>query len=140
MNSAKLTSSVTGALNTPFVRNLSRQRDLIIVLGVIGILVVMIIPIHTMLMDVLLSLNLCIALIILLVSMYTREALEFSVFPSLLLTITLFRLALNVATTRLILSRADAGQLVEVFGTFVTGGNIVVGLVFLSSSLSFNSW
>ena len=59
MNSAKLTSSVTGALNTPFVRNLSRQRDLIIVLGVIGILVVMIIPIPTMLMDVLLSLNLC---------------------------------------------------------------------------------
>lgn len=129
MNSAKLTSSVTGALNTPFVRNLSRQRDLIIVLGVIGILVVMIIPIHTMLMDVLLSLNLCIALIILLVSMYTKEALEFSVFPSLLLTITLFRLALNVATTRLILSRADAGQVVEVFGTFVTGGNMVVGAV-----------
>lgn len=129
MNSAKLTSSVTGALNTPFVRNLSRQRDLIIVLGVIGILVVMIIPIPTMLMDVLLSLNLCIALIILLVSMYTKEALEFSVFPSLLLTITLFRLALNVATTRLILSRADAGQVVEVFGTFVTGGNMVVGAV-----------
>lgn len=129
MNSAKLTSSVTGALNTPFVRNLSRQRDLIIVLGVIGILVVMIIPIPTMLMDVLLSLNLCIALIILLVSMYTKEALEFSVFPSLLLTITLFRLALNVATTRLILSGADAGQVVEVFGTFVTGGNMVVGAV-----------
>jgi flagellar biosynthesis protein FlhA len=98
-------------------------------LGVIGILVVMIIPIPTMLMDVLLSLNLCIALIILLVSMYTKEALEFSVFPSLLLTITLFRLALNVATTRLILSRADAGQVVEVFGTFVTGGNMVVGAV-----------
>jgi len=98
-------------------------------LGVIGILVVMIIPIPTMLMDVLLSLNLCIALIILLVSMYTKEALEFSVFPSLLLTITLFRLALNVATTRLILSGADAGQVVEVFGTFVTGGNMVVGAV-----------
>jgi flagellar biosynthesis protein FlhA len=82
-----------------------------------------------MLMDVLLSLNLCIALIILLVSMYTKEALEFSVFPSLLLTITLFRLALNVATTRLILSRADAGQVVEVFGTLVIGGNMVVGAV-----------
>ncbi|NLG18282.1 MAG: flagellar biosynthesis protein FlhA [Fibrobacter sp.] len=129
MNSSKLSSSVTGAFNTPFVRNLARQRDLIIVLGVIGVLVVMIIPIPTPLMDIMLSLNLCLALIILLVSMYTREALEFSVFPSLLLTITLFRLSLNVATTRLILSQADAGRVVEVFGTFVTGGNMVVGAI-----------
>jgi flagellar biosynthesis protein FlhA len=61
--------------------------------------------------------------------MYTREALNFSVFPSLLLTITLFRLGLNVATTRLILSQADAGHVVNVFGSFVTRGNIVVGII-----------
>lgn len=129
MDSPNIATGVTNVLNSPFVRNLSRQRDLIIVFGVIGILLVMIIPMPTFLMDIMLSLNLCLALIILLVSMYTRQALEFSVFPSLLLTVTLFRLSLNVATTRLILSQADAGHVIEVFGTFVTKGNMVVGAI-----------
>src|SRR5690554_3779056 len=129
MNSSNISSSVTSYLDTPFLRNIGKQRDLIIVLGVIGILIVMIIPIPTIMMDLMLSLNLCLAMIILLVSMYTREALEFSVFPSLLLTVTLFRLSLNVATTRLILSQADAGQVIELFGTFVTRGNMVVGAI-----------
>jgi flagellar biosynthesis protein FlhA len=113
---------------------LSRQRDLLVVLGVVGIIVVMIIPIPTFLMDLLLTLNLSIALMILLVSMYNEEPLDFSVFPSLLLTVTLFRLSLNVATTRLILSQGDkgdmaAGKVVQVFGTFVTQGNPVVGFI-----------
>ena len=129
MNASDLSTGVSNVLNTPFLRNLSRQRDLIVILGVIGILIVMILPIPTFLMDILLSMSLCLALIILLVSMYTKEALEFSVFPSLLLTVTLFRLALNVATTRLILSDANAGQVVQVFGTFVTKGNMVVGAI-----------
>jgi flagellar biosynthesis protein FlhA len=129
MNSIGLQSGLMHAMNTPFVQNLSKQRDLVIVLGVVGILVVMVIPMPTFLMDILLSFSLCLALIILLVSMYTKEALSFSVFPSLLLTITLFRLALNVATTRLILSQADAGHVVNVFGSFVTRGNIVVGII-----------
>ncbi len=116
-------------INSPFFKNLTSQRDLVIVLGVIGILVVMVIPIPTFLMDIMLSLSLCMAMVILLVSMYTKEALEFSVFPSLLLTVTLFRLSLNVATTRLILSKADAGEVVRVFGTFVTSGNMVVGAI-----------
>lgn len=124
MNTSGLSSSVGSVMGT-----LAKQRDLIIVLGVVGILIVMIIPIPTMLMDLLLSLNLCVALIILLVSMYNKEALEFSVFPSLLLTVTLFRLSLNVATTRLILSQADAGQVVSVFGSFVASGNMVVGFI-----------
>ena len=89
----------------------------------------MVIPIPTFFMDIMLSLSLCLAMVILLVSMYTKEALEFSVFPSLLLTVTLFRLSLNVATTRLILSQADAGEVVRVFGTFVTSGNMVVGAI-----------
>jgi flagellar biosynthesis protein FlhA len=116
-------------LNNPIISNITKQRDLIIVLGVVGILIVMIIPVPTFLMDILLTLNLGIAIIILLVSMYTRESLEFSVFPSLLLTVTLFRLALNIASTRLILSQADAGRVIEVFGTFVTKGNMVVGAI-----------
>ena len=132
MNSSDIASSMQSAFKNPVIQNLVKQRDLIIVLGVIGILIVMIIPMPTFLMDIMLTLNLAIAIIIILVSMYTKEALEFSVFPSLLLTVTLFRLSLNVATTRLILSQANAGQVVEVFGTFVTKGNMVVGsIIFL---------
>src|SRR5512136_2293640 len=129
MNTANMSAAVTSAMNIPFVRNMAKQRDLLVVLGVVGVLVVMVIPVPTFLMDILLSFSLCLALVILLVSMYTKEALQFSVFPSLLLTITLFRLALNVATTRLILSQADAGHVVTVFGTFVTRGNAVVGFI-----------
>jgi flagellar biosynthesis protein FlhA len=77
----------------------------------------------------LLSMDLCLALIILLVTMYNREALEFTVFPSLLLVVTLFRLALNIAATRLILGQGYAGKVIEVFGTFVTAGNPVVGFI-----------
>lgn len=132
MNLQNTLSSVTSySLFQRFVK----QRDLLIVLGLVSILIVMIIPIPTWTIDILLSLNICIALIILLVSMYNREALEFSVFPALLLAVTLFRLSLNVATTRLILSQAGdrgsqaAGQVIEVFGTFVTGNNAVVGFI-----------
>lgn len=129
MNSPNVVSSMQNILNSPLISNITKQRDLIIVLGVVGILIVMIIPVPTFLMDILLTLNLGIAIIILLVSMYTRESLEFSVFPSLLLTVTLFRLSLNIASTRLILSQADAGKVIEVFGTFVTKGNMVVGAI-----------
>jgi flagellar biosynthesis protein FlhA len=129
MNSLGIHTGFMSAMNSPVMRGILKQRDLIIVLGVVGVLIVMVIPIPTFLMDILLSFSLCLALIVLLVSMYTREALSFSVFPSLLLTITLFRLSLNVATTRLILSQADAGHVVNVFGSFVTSGNIVVGVI-----------
>lgn len=121
--------------NRPFMQAFTKQRDLLIVVGVVAILVVMVIPIPTWAIDLLLTLNICIALTILLVSMYNQEALEFSVFPALLLAVTLFRLALNVATTRLILSQAGergsqaAGKVIEVFGTFVTGNNYVVGVI-----------
>jgi flagellar biosynthesis protein FlhA len=121
--------SLNGIFQSRPIQELAKHRDLIIVLGVVSILVVMVIPMPTFLMDIMLSMNLCIALIILLVCMYNKEALDFSVFPSLLLTVTLFRLSLNVATTRLILSQADAGQVVQVFGTFVTRGNAVVGFI-----------
>lgn len=129
MNSRTMASSMQNLMEHPYIKNLAKQRDLIIVLGVVGILIVMIIPVPTFFMDILLTLNLGIAIIILLVSMYAREALEFSVFPSLLLTVTLFRLSLNVASTRLILSQADAGKVIEVFGTFVTKGNMIVGAI-----------
>lgn len=124
-----INSAISTLSQHTLLQKFFKQRDLLIVLGVVSILIVMIIPIPTWAVDILLSVNLCIALIILLVSMYNKEALEFSVFPALLLAVTLFRLSLNVATTRLILSRADAGRVIEVFGTFVTGNNAVVGFI-----------
>jgi len=103
--------------------------DILLALGVVLILVVMIFPIHTSFMDMLLVLNLGVALLVLMVSMYIRKPLQFSVFPGFLLIITLFRLSLNVASTRLILGNANAGKVIYAFGDFVVKGNYVVGLI-----------
>ncbi|MCY0875294.1 MAG: flagellar biosynthesis protein FlhA [Firmicutes bacterium] len=99
---------------------------LIAVIGIIGMLVI---PISPVLLDFLLVLNMSIAITVLLVAMTTKEPLNFSVFPSLLLITTLFRLALNVSSTRLILTQGYAGQVIETFGNFVIGGNPVVGVI-----------
>ncbi|WP_459841638.1 flagellar biosynthesis protein FlhA [Halanaerocella petrolearia] len=88
-----------------------------------------IIPLPTILLDILLTLNISLGLTILLVAMYLSDPLELSVFPSLLLIATLFRLGLNVSTTRLILGQADAGAVISAFGNFVVGGNYIVGFV-----------
>lgn len=93
------------------------------------IVAMLIIPLPTWLLSVLLIINISIALLILLTSMNMTEPLQFSVFPSLLLIVTLFRLGLNISTTRAILTHGDAGGVVETFGSFVVGGNIIVGLV-----------
>jgi len=113
---------------------LTRNSDVIMAIAIVGILVIMVIPIPTFLMDSLLSFNITVSVIILLVAMYTLKPLEFSVFPSLLLIATLFRLSLNVASTRLILLYGNegtdaAGQVIRAFGSFVVGGNYVVGMV-----------
>jgi flagellar biosynthesis protein FlhA len=105
-----------------------------IAMAVIAILLVMIIPIPTFLLDILLSFSVTFSIIILLMSMYVLKPLQFSVFPSVLLMITLLRLSLNVASTRLILLHGNegteaAGQVIKAFGTFVVGGNYVVGLI-----------
>jgi flagellar biosynthesis protein FlhA len=104
-------------------------RDIAILISIIGIVLMMVVPLPLLLLDVLLMVNITLALIILLVSMNTKEALEFSIFPSLLLITTLFRLALNISTTRNILAKHEAGNVVATFGSFVSEGNIVVGLV-----------
>ncbi|MBP2026415.1 flagellar biosynthesis protein FlhA [Acetoanaerobium pronyense] len=106
-----------------------RIKDILVTLGVIGIVLIIIIPIPLFFVDVMLSLNISLALLILVVAMYNREALDFSVFPSLLLITTLFRLALNITTTRYILGEGNAGQVIEAFGNFVMAGNPVVGFV-----------
>lgn len=104
-------------------------RDLSVLISVILIVAMLIIPFPTWLLSILIILNITLALLVLLVSMNMTEPLQFSVFPSLLLLLTLYRLGLNVSTTRAILSHGDAGGVVETFGTFVVGGNIVVGLI-----------
>jgi len=104
-------------------------KDISVLFVVIIIVAMMIIPMPTFLLDFLLICNICISLLILLVAMNTKEPLEFSIFPTALLLTTMFRLALNVSTTRSILSKADGGKVIETFGSFVIGGNPVVGFV-----------
>jgi flagellar biosynthesis protein FlhA len=108
--------------------------EMIVPLALVAVVVIMVIPLPSFLVDVLLALSISLALIILMVSMYTQQPLEFSTFPSVLLVVTLFRLALNVASTRLILLHgheglAAAGHVIQAFGLFVVGGSYVVGLV-----------
>lgn len=105
------------------------KRELALVLGVVGILLLLFTPIPPPLLDVLLILNITVALLVLLVTFYTDSPMSFSTFPSLLLITTLFRLALNIASTRLVLEGAYAGEVIEAMGNHVIGGNYVVGLV-----------
>src|SRR5699024_2233250 len=106
-----------------------KPQDLSVLLAVILIIVMLVIPLPGWLLSVLILCNISLALFVILVSMNTQEALQFSIFPSLLLLLTLFRLGLNVSTTRSILSKADAGGVVDTFGSFVIGNNPLVGLV-----------
>ena len=118
----------------PDLSNILGRLHLVIPVGVMGILIVMVLPMPTMVLDLLISLNITLSIIIMLVSMYILQPVHFSVFPSLLLIITLFRLALNVASTRLILLNGAggedaAGKMIQSFGQFVVGGNYFVGIV-----------
>ena len=113
---------------------LSKHTDLLLAAALIGILAVMIVPLPSFLLDIALTLSLSLSLLILLVAIYTEKTLEFSVFPSLLLITTLFRLSLNVASTRLILTdghhgKEAAGQVIAAFGDFVIGNYYVIGLI-----------
>ena len=107
----------------------TRKSDIAFSLGTIGIIAVLVIPLPPVLMDVLLSFNLATSFMIFLLTIYVKRPLDFSVFPSLLLMATLFRLSLNVASTRLILLHGYAGKVIQAFGYFVVGGNYVVGVI-----------
>ena len=114
--------------------DLFKGSDTVMAIGVVGILLIMMIPLHPFILDILLSFNITLSLTILLVSMYVLKPLDFSVFPSILLVATLFRLSLNVASTRLILLHGNeglgaAGHVIKAFGHFVVGGNFVVGFI-----------
>ncbi len=115
-------------------RDLLQRADIMAAFGLVAILMIMIIPLPSLLLDLFLSMNITIALLILIISLFTVKAVDFSIFPAILLATTLFRLSLNVASTRLILLKGDqgpsaAGSVIQSFGQFVVGGNYVVGLV-----------
>ncbi|MCL2468331.1 MAG: flagellar biosynthesis protein FlhA [Micrococcales bacterium] len=103
--------------------------QLAVPVGVVGIVMMLVVPLPPGLLDVLIAVNITSSLVILLTSMYVKRPLDFSVFPSLILVFTLFRLGLNVAATRLVLRDAYAGEVIHAFGTFVVGGSLVIGLV-----------
>ncbi|MFP5518563.1 MAG: flagellar biosynthesis protein FlhA [Bdellovibrionia bacterium] len=112
----------------------TKNTDLLIAIGILAILAVMIVPLPAVMLDIALSFSLALSVLILLVSIYIQRALDFTSFPSLLLMTTLFRLSLNVATTRLILTNghqgtAAAGDVIEAFGNFVVGNNYVIGFI-----------
>ncbi len=109
--------------------SLLQQTDVALALVVMLIIVMMVVPLPPALLDMLIALNISIGVTILLVSIYASEPLDFSVFPTLLLVCTLFRLALNVSSTRLILLHAHAGNIIQSFGQFVIGGSLIVGVV-----------
>ncbi len=107
-----------------------KYTDIIVAAGILIIIALIIVPLNAMLLDFFLIINLSIALMVLLMAIFTKEALEFSVFPPLLLVLTLFRLALNISSTRLILGNGgEAGAVIKTFGDFVIGGNIAVGVI-----------
>lgn len=112
----------------------TKNTDLLVAAGLLGIMAVMIIPLPAFMLDIGLTISLAISILILLISVYVTKALDFSIFPSLLLITTLFRLALNVATTRVILSHGHegpnaAGSVIHAFGNFVIGNNYVIGFI-----------
>jgi type III secretion protein V len=107
----------------------ARFSDLVLVVGVLAIVALMVLPLPVWMIDFLVALNLAVGLLLLLMAIYIGSPLEFSVFPSVLLMSTLFRLSLAIATTRMILLHGDAGHIIDTFGRVVAGGNLVVGLV-----------
>ncbi len=117
---------------TKLLRNISQRNDIILAFLLICIVFMMILPLPTVLVDILIGINLTMSAILLMVAIYLADVVAFSAFPAILLLTTLFRLALSITTTRLILLDADAGQIVETFGKFVVSGNLIVGgVIFL---------
>jgi len=105
------------------------RNDIVLAVMIVAIIFMMILPLPTLLVDVLIGMNMTLSAVLLMVAMYLPTPLAFSSFPSVLLVTTLFRLGISIATTRLILLQGDAGSIIDTFGNFVVGGNLVVGLV-----------
>ncbi len=108
---------------------LLKHNDLLAAVGVVVVVAMMLVPLPSALIDIFITVNICGALMILVTTMYVPRALDFAAFPSLLLLTTLFRLGINISVTRLVLLHGDAGNVIHAFGSFVVGGNVLVGMV-----------
>lgn len=124
-------SNKSSMLGGSFITSLMKHREITISFGVIGVVIMMIIPLPGWVLDLLLTFNIAASIMVFLLAMYTEEVLDFAVFPSALLVLTLFRLALNVSSTRLILLKGSNfdSNIIRAFGDFVVGGNYVVGII-----------
>jgi len=127
--SEKISESLLLNSSSPGLNRLLAHNDLVFAAGLAVVLATLIIPLPTFLLDILLACSIAVAIATLVTVLAAQESIEFSAFPSLLLFVTLFRLSLNVASTRLILLNASAGKIIETFGQFVVGGSLVIGLV-----------
>ncbi len=116
-------------MNLRSLVNILKNNDIVMAVGVVIIVCMMVIPLPPMLLDIMLTLNISLSVIILLICLFIKEPLEYSSFPIILLVATIFRLALNVSATRLILLHGSAGEVIDAFGQFVVGGNYVVGFI-----------
>lgn len=116
-------------LNHPFFKSIEKYKDAIVAALILMVVVLIMIPLPSFLLDMLLALNIAFSVLILLMAIFSKKVLDFAIFPTLLLVTTLFRLGLNISSTRLILSTGDPGQVVTSFGEFVTSGNMIVGAV-----------
>lgn len=109
--------------------NLKKKFDILVGFGILGIVLMIIIPLPPFLLDVMLALNIAFSVLVLLLTLFSTNILQLSIFPTILLVTTLFRLGLNISSTRLILGQGSAGSVIESFGSFVVGGNYVVGVI-----------
>jgi flagellar biosynthesis protein FlhA len=116
-------------MNEQTIRRLMKHTDLVAAVAVVVVVTMLIIPLPSILLDFFITINISVALSVVVATMYLKKGLDFSAFPSLLLLTTMFRLAINVSVTRLILTKGSAGSVVHDFGQFVVGGNVVIGLV-----------
>jgi flagellar biosynthesis protein FlhA len=116
-------------MNQDSLRRLLKHTDLIAAVSVVVVVTMLVVPLPSALLDLFITVNISAALAVVVATMYLRKALDFAAFPSLLLLTTMFRLAINVSVTRLILTKGSAGSVVHDFGQFVVGGNVVIGLV-----------
>ncbi|WP_334093961.1 flagellar biosynthesis protein FlhA [Helicobacter typhlonius] len=131
-----MTFDTTKILNKtlPFLKNFSQSKEMIVVIFIMLIVSIIVVPLPSQVLDFLLSISIALSLLIIFITLYVDKATEFSAFPTILLIVTLYRLALNVATTRMILSEGHNGveavsSIVAAFGHFVVGGNYVIGII-----------
>ena len=121
----------------PIAKGIMQSKDIAVVLFIISIISIIVIPLPSVVLDFMLTISFSLAVLIIMISLYIKRPTDFSSFPTLLLIVTLYRLALNVATTRMILSKGNEGpgavsDIINAFGNFVVGGNYVIGIVVFS--------